>query len=102
MNLIREYVVKPLTRSSGWWKVRKEHLKKYPSCFICGKKKNIHVHHIKDFSTYPELELDPDNLMSLCGKMCHRLFGHLLNWKSINEHIREDAELMHERIKNRR
>jgi len=92
-DFIREHVVKRLTRSSGWSKVRKAHIKKNPLCYVCGSKKKLQVHHIKDFSTHPELELDPENLVTLCvGSMrCHFVWGHLGNWKWINKDISKDA-----------
>jgi hypothetical protein len=92
-DFIREHVVKRFTRSSGWRKVRKNHIKNYPVCYICGSKKKLQVHHIKDFSTYPDLELDPGNLVTLCvGSMrCHFVWGHLGNWKWINQNIITDA-----------
>ena len=99
---LREQVVKRFTRSSGWGKVRKQHIKKNPTCAACGSKHDPEVHHIKDFSTYPELELDPDNLITLCGRRCHFLLGHLKDFKSINPTIVEDAAKLLEKIKNRR
>lgn len=101
--MIREYIFKPLTRSWGWSKVRKTHKKKNPFCAVCGSKKGVEVHHIYDFSTRPELELDLDNLISLCRpKRCHFLFGHLNNWKSINPYICWDARIWRQKIKERR
>jgi len=103
MSFIREHVVKPLTRSRGWRKVRKAHIKKHPYCEVCGSKKGVEVHHVEDFSEHPELELDPNNLISLCRKRrCHLLFGHLNNFKSINPKVRDDAETWSAKIKNRR
>lgn len=99
---IREHIVKRFTRSSGWSKVRKNHIKKHPTCEACGDKRDPEVHHIKDFSTHPELELDKSNLITLCGKRCHFLLGHLKDWKSINPTIVDDAAMLLEKIKNRR
>lgn len=100
--VIREHVVKRIMRSSGWGRVRREHIKKHPACAACGTKKEPEVHHIKDFSTYPDLELEPTNLITLCGKRCHFLLGHLKSWRSINPTITDDAKWLIEKIRNRR
>ena len=86
-------------RSSQWSRVRKEHLRREPACVVCGYKgKRRHVHHIKPFHLHPHLELDPHNLMTLCdarGRDHHLLLGHLNEWASYNEHIREDVKRFH-------
>jgi len=104
MSIIREHIVKRFTRSSGWSKVRKNHILNHPVCAVCGKDKKLEVHHIEDFSTRPELELDPLNLLTLCrGSFnCHLLFGHLGDWKSINEFVIQDSFWMYQKILNRR
>ena len=103
MSLIREFIVKPLTRSKGWRKVRKAHILLNPRCAVCGGKRGLEVHHKEDFSTNPELELDPDNLLTLCRpKRCHLLFGHLNSWKSINPTVVEDADIWKYKIIERR
>ena len=108
MSFIREQIVKGIIdiarkkRSPKWRKVRKQYLKDHPYCEACGRKGGIEVHHIKDFSEYPELELDPNNLIALCSKTCHLLLGHLNYWASINPEIRLHARLLLEQIKNRR
>ena len=103
MSFIREQIIKRATRSSGWSKVRKEHIKKHPTCAGCGRKDGLEVHHIKDFSEHPELELDPDNLITLCDKAmrCHLTFGHLGNWKSINRWVIENCKWFLGRVLNR-
>ncbi len=109
MGLVREHIVKGILepfitrkRSKYWPKVRKMFVKKNPTCKCCGTKKSPEIHHIKDFSSFPLLELETTNLITLCGKRCHILFGHLKNWKSINPDIVEDAQWMLNKIKNRR
>ena len=94
MSVVREHVVKRFTRSSGWRKIRNAHLVLFPRCAICGTKKSLEVHHIKPFKDHPELELDPSNLETLCGKRCHFVFGHLFNWKAINSRLEETIKHM--------
>jgi 5-methylcytosine-specific restriction endonuclease McrA len=83
-------------RSSEWTRVAKEHRRREPRCAACGYKgRKVQVHHIKPFHLHPQLELDPNNLITLCearGKHHHLLLGHLGLWESYNEHIREDAK----------
>jgi hypothetical protein len=108
MSFVREQIVKGIIdvvrkkRSPKWRKVRKAYLKEHPCCEACGRKDGIEIHHVKDFSTNPELELDPDNLIALCSKTCHCLLGHLQHWASINPNIKIHAKLLLDEIKNRR
>jgi hypothetical protein len=102
MSLFREQIVKRFGRSRGWRKVRKRHIRKFPVCASCGRKKKPEVHHIKDFSTHPELELAADNLITLCRKRCHLLIGHLLSWKSINPEVSADSRWLRLKIEGRR
>lgn len=93
-------------RSSKWNKIRKEHLKKHPTCSVCGGKKSLEVHHIKPFNSHPELELDPNNLITLCeskknGANCHLLFGHLGNYKTINPNSVQDSKIWFGKISQR-
>ena len=104
MSFLREHIVKKLTRSRKWPKERKEHIKKFPFCAACGTEKKLEVHHIQDFSSAPELELDPENLITLCrsGTQCHLTFGHLGSWKSINEQVISDSTWFKEKVEKRR
>ena len=88
-------------RSTEWNKVRKQHLIDNPICAACGETKKLEVHHIKPFHLYPELELDPDNLITLCetaskGIICHMCIGHRGNYKDWNPDVREDAKAISE------
>jgi hypothetical protein len=90
-------------RSPQWASVRSAHLKKNPTCAACGGDKKLEVHHIKPFHLYPELELDPTNLMTLCeswkkGVNCHLMFGHLGNYKSFNEKVSDDTQHWREKF----
>ena len=80
-------------RASQWPKVRDQHLKDFPSCAVCGKKKKLQVHHKKPFHLHPELELLPTNLITLCeqGSNCHLTLGHAGNFKGVNPDVEQDA-----------
>jgi 5-methylcytosine-specific restriction enzyme A len=91
-------------RSSRWAKVRKEHLEANPKCIVCEGTQQLNVHHIKPFHLHPELELDPNNLVTLCecasyGIICHLLIGHLGNYKNINPNSVEDAKIWNIKLK---
>lgn len=87
---------KPATlRSSKWESVRKNHLINQPSCRACDGKENLQVHHIKPFHLFPELELNPSNLITLCehpDKECHLILGHKGNFKNYNATVLEDVK----------
>jgi 5-methylcytosine-specific restriction protein A len=104
VSLYREHISKGLGRSGNWAGVRRAHLDRQPFCQACGRTNRLEVHHIRDYSTYPELELDMGNLITLCGggTRCHFVFGHLGNWGSINPDIVEDAIVFRNKILNRR
>lgn len=82
-------------RSSQWSRVRKEYLDQNPKCAVCGGVKSLEVHHKRPFHLHPELELDPSNLITLCEASktfnCHRLIGHLNNYRGWNPDVEKDA-----------
>lgn len=88
-------------RSSNWKQIRKKHLDKQPCCASCGSCTKPEVHHIVPVHIDPSKELDEDNLITLCDKYCHFVFGHLMNWKSYNINILEDAKVFNEKINNK-
>lgn len=76
-------------RSTEWRNVREKHVKDHPVCLACGGTKFLEVHHVFPFHLFPELELDPSNLMTLCSSGpgnidCHLIVGHCGNWKDYN------------------
>jgi hypothetical protein len=77
-------------RSGKWSEVRRDFLKLHPACEACGITTDLNCHHIKPFNQFPELELDPKNLITLCRKH-HFEVGHLGNWRTANATVREDA-----------
>lgn len=94
----------PFKRSSQWSKLRVEILREQKCCAACGATKKLEVHHIKPFHLFPHLELDKKNLIVLCegdGCNCHITFGHLLNWKSYNPSVIDDAEWFRTAVQNR-
>jgi hypothetical protein len=90
-------------RSGHWPTVRKHHLEKHGECAVCGDKDKLEVHHIKPFHIHPELELDPDNLITMCesksyGIICHLLIGHNGSYKDINPNVVEDSKAWREKL----
>jgi 5-methylcytosine-specific restriction endonuclease McrA len=88
-------------RSPKWANVRKEHLKNNATCAACGRDKKLEVHHIKPVHLFPELELDPSNLVTFCADPCHIVFGHLMNFKSWNSNVLIDSDLYLNKVNNR-
>lgn len=88
-------------RSPQWRNIRKEHLSKYNKCAACGKSTDLEVHHIKPVHKYPELELDPLNLITLCNNQCHLTFGHFMDYKSWNKDVEHDCAVYYNRLRNK-
>lgn len=88
-------------RSPKWSKVRKEHLKNNPRCRGCNSQSDLEVHHIEPVHINPEKELDPSNLITLCGRHCHITIGHLMDYKSWNINVVNDAAVYLNKIRNR-
>ncbi len=60
-----------IRRSKKYNKWRDEIYKRdYFKCQMCGSKKDIIAHHIKNFADYPDLRFDVNNGMTLC-RSCH-------------------------------
>lgn len=87
-------------RSPDWRSVRKSFAKANPKCAVCGDN-DIEIHHKKPYHLFPELELDENNLISLCRRD-HFLFGHLCDWKCSNSEVVKDAKDFNYKIKNRK
>jgi len=85
-------------RSSEWEDVRNAWVAANPVCAVCGGTKKLQVHHLAPFHLAPELELDQNNLITLCtrkkyGINCHLLIGHLGNFRRVNKDCEEDAKV---------
>lgn len=81
-------------RSSHWATMRHHFISNNPNCAVCNGTKRLNVHHIKPFHIFPELELDTNNLITLCmGKHeCHLRFGHGGDFKSYCSNIAAYAQ----------
>lgn len=82
-------------RSSQWDEVRDKFIESNPVCASCGSNKRLNVHHIKPFHLHPDLELEPENLITLCMTLdCHLIIGHGDNFKAYNPDVKTDAEIV--------
>ena len=92
-------------RSGKWPAFRKQFLALHPKCEVCGGKKKLEAHHLQPFHDHPELELDMNNLLSLCEGTafvnCHLFVGHLGNFKSFNINAPDDARTWYNKIVSR-
>jgi len=94
-------ILRYATRSPKWSKVRKEFLKTNQRCAACGSDTDLEVHHIIPVHINPELELNSDNFITLCGRSCHLLMGHLMDFRSWNPSVVEDSARINLSIQNR-
>ena len=89
-------------RSNTWPAFRKIYIKK--NCECCGRPskllKPLQLHHKNPFHLHPELELDPDNVITLCDD-CHLLLGHLGNFQSWNPTVDIDVPIWNKKVLNR-
>jgi 5-methylcytosine-specific restriction enzyme A len=84
-------------RSSQWPDLRRKWLVREPQCQCCNKITKLQVHHIRPVHLYPELELDENNLITLCENPtmnCHFIYGHCLNWLAWNRQVMFDVDTM--------
>lgn len=89
-------------RANGWAVFRRIHIKDF--CEMCEIKgsllKPLELHHIKRFVDNPELELDPNNVITVC-RPCHLRYAHLGSFQSYCLEIKEEAERWAEKRRNR-
>lgn len=90
---VRE-IKKSHVRSSLWPMVRDMHLKENPVCEACGSNKTLQVHHVLPFHLEPKLELEPENLVTLCMDEfdCHLSIGHGGSFQHYNPNVIEDCK----------
>lgn len=90
-------------RSPQWPAVEKAHLAREPVCQVCGGQHGLNVHHKKPFHLFPELELEPSNLITLCNaKRCHITFGHGGDFQAWNPGVVSDVMDAHRMIEQRK
>ncbi len=91
-------------RSGRWHTVRGAYIAEHSTCEACGGKGSpeapLQVHHVLSYELYPERELDPENLITLCPR-CHLVFGHLGDFKAFNPLVREAAARHLAEVKSR-
>src|ERR1035437_3913742 len=92
LNLVKHHLrdVGISAKRSGKWPTVEKHFKESNStCAACGSKNRLNIHHILPFHVHPELELDPNNLITLCmdTKECHLKIGHCGSFKTYNPNI---------------
>jgi hypothetical protein len=86
-------------RSPHWPAVEHAYLKLHPVCECCGTKNKLNVHHKKPFHLFPQFELDPTNLITLCmEKECHIKLGHGDNFKDYNPNVVDDVKKVHDNM----
>lgn len=86
-------------RSPRWPGVRDAFRAAHPDCAVCGSRA-VDIHHVVPFHVRPDLELEPENLLSLCPEH-HLLFGHLMAWRSWNPGAKRDANYWRAKIMGR-
>jgi hypothetical protein len=81
-------------RSTHWPTVEKHFRETHATCAACGGTERLNVHHIIPFHINAALELDLNNLITLCmGKLeCHLKIGHLNDFHHVNQNVRDDCE----------
>ena len=84
-------------RSPEWHKVEHDFVSKNKTCVACGGTEKLQVHHMHPFHLRPELELDENNLITLCmqhEKECHLFIGHGDSWRAYNPNVLKDAAIV--------
>lgn len=83
-------------RSPRWGTVRKKHLLTQPACAACGSTKSLEAHHLVPVQVDKSRELDPENLITLCGgkRNCHLVVGHGWDWSKYRPDAKDLAARM--------
>jgi hypothetical protein len=90
-GVVREWL-KDFSRDGDWRPTRTQFITKFNRCECCGRMDTLNVHHINPVRWFPQLELEPYNLITLCRKH-HFYYGHFGNWKDWNPYIWQMAQM---------
>ena len=78
--------------SSLWAKARRECLKTYSCCFLCGATGTMHIHHWQyTRQQRPDLKYDQSNLVALCPR-CHNHQGADARFYELKKLIQQRKE----------
>lgn len=94
VEIVTTPIIYDRPRSPLWDAFRDRIIIGHPYCAACGRTRKLEIHHIHDFSHFPELELVEENVIVLCrsaGEGCHGTFGHFYDWTKINPDVLADA-----------
>ncbi len=92
-------------RDAHWDRAAAKHLLTHNRCEnpLCRAKlevvdgrRNLEIHHVLPFEYFPELEMDESNWVVLCRAPhdCHRLLGHLSDFKAYNPLLRKMLSIL--------
>jgi hypothetical protein len=84
------------SRSPQWSALRRRHIASNPRCAACGRSESVEAHHLVPVQVDKSRELDPSNLITLCGgsRNCHLVVGHGWNWRTYRPDAATLAEAM--------
>jgi len=58
---------------AAWQRCREAYVAEHPMCEVCGRDLTRAVHHVRSLADRPDLRLDSENLLAVCGEACHRM-----------------------------
>jgi len=84
-------IVQRVRESWACSQAKREHIRKYPQCAVCGCQRtflriSLEAHHVVPVHVDPGLAADPHNLITLC-KTHHLYVGHLGNYHAWNSNL---------------
>lgn len=91
-----------MARSPQWRALRQRFLRAHPVCEACGRLEKLNVHHIIPVHHRTDLELEWENLLTLCEWPtwnCHLRIGHRGNWQSFDEDAPQVAAQVRELLR---